>query len=83
MTKLSPAAQAVKDATLALYSEGYARDNAWRVERDSAVAVLRALADHQLTRQYPATGPLDHWDPDPRTRRELRNIADELEKHND
>jgi hypothetical protein len=39
---------------------------------------LRALADHQPQRRM-LDGPQDHWDPDDRTRRELRNIAAELE----
>ena len=41
-------------------------------------AALQALADHQ---QAPITlgQPIDHWNPDERTRQELRNIAAELE----
>lgn len=43
-----------------------------------AAWILRALADHQ---QAPITlgQPIDHWNPDDRTRRELRNLAGELE----
>jgi hypothetical protein len=46
--------------------------------RAGVAAVLRALADHRPQRRT-LDGPQDHWDPDERTRRELRNIAEELE----
>jgi len=41
-------------------------------------AALRVLANHQR-RGYVLDGPQDHWDPSDRTRRELRNIAAELD----
>ena len=41
-------------------------------------AALRALADHQ-PQWRTLDARLDHWDPNPRTRRELRNIAAELD----
>jgi hypothetical protein len=77
---LSPAARAVWDAfncdsATHLYGEEYEE---FRV---NLVAAFRALANHQ---PQPRTqdGPLDHWDPDDRTRRELHNIAAELEGRN-
>jgi hypothetical protein len=42
---LSPAAQAVKNAVLALYQEGQVRDSAWLLERPMVAAALRATAD--------------------------------------
>ena len=48
----SPAAQAVKDAVLALYQEGPARDYAWPLERAMVNAVLHAGADQVV----PANG---------------------------
>ena len=64
---LSPLAQAVLDA--------------YGHEVGGIAAVLRAMADHQ---QAPITlgQPIDHWNPDDRTRRELRNLAAELEAAN-
>jgi hypothetical protein len=68
---------------------GY-RDRSWVPDEDDdskyfrfshkagMAAALRALADHQPQRRT-LDGPQDHWDPDERTRRELRNIAEELE----
>jgi hypothetical protein len=51
-TKLSPAAQAVKNAVLALYQEGQVRDSAWLLERPMVAAALRAAAD-QITDSSP------------------------------
>ena len=70
-TPLSPAAQAVLDATKIRFYESPptgAQLAAW---------ILRALADHEPA---PITlgQPIDHWRPDERTRQELRNIAEEL-----
>lgn len=75
---LSPLAQAVLDA----YGHevgGIAAIISY--ERRGIAAVLRAMADHQ---QAPITDgqPIDHWNPDDRTRRELRNLAAELEAAN-
>lgn len=87
MSELSPAAQAVLDAVVnrshpLLAGMGAGRDQYARKLAPTAAAALRALADHQ-----PAPtrlgAPLDHWSPDARTRRELHNIADELECFND
>lgn len=75
---LSPLAQAV------LYAYGDEVGGIAAIisyERRGIAAVLRAMADHQ---QAPITlgQPIDHWNPDDRTRRELRNLAAELEAAN-
>lgn len=71
MADPSPAARAVLDAMRRSYDHEPTR-------RAIAAGILRALADHQ---QAPVTlgQPIDHWSPDEPTRRELRNLADELE----
>lgn len=68
---LSPAARGVLAAMTRSFDHEPTR-------RAIAVSILRFLADHE---RVPAVlgGPIDHWDPDPRTRRELRAIANELE----
>ena len=73
MTDLSPAAQAVDHAAFTL-ADLLNRDVS---EAEMIAAALCALADHQPQRRT-LDGPLDHWDPDQRPRRELRNIAAEL-----
>lgn len=67
MADLSPIAWQVYSAA------SFAKDHG----RSPIAAALRALADH---RQEPITDgqPIDHWNPDDRTRQELRNIAAEL-----
>jgi hypothetical protein len=46
MTDLSPAAQAVKDAVIALYSDQQQiRDWGWRLDAPTVAAALRAAAD--------------------------------------
>ena len=52
-TKLSPAAQAVKNAVLALYQEGQVRDSAWPLERPMVAAALRAAADQVVEELQP------------------------------
>jgi hypothetical protein len=74
MTDLSPAAQAVDHAAFTL-ADLLNRDVS---ESEMIAAALRALADHQRQFRLTLDAPLDHWDPDPRTRQELRNIAAEL-----
>jgi hypothetical protein len=70
MSELSPAAQEVLDATTVRWYDSQPSG------ATLASWILRALADHQ---HVTATdGPLDHWSPDERTRRELRNLATEL-----
>lgn len=68
---LSPAAEAVMAAMSRSYDHEPTR-------RAIAAAILRSLANHQ---QSPIVDgqPIDHWNPDDRTRRELRNLAEELE----
>jgi hypothetical protein len=63
---LTPAAQAVLDAA-----------NAATVKEGTAAA-LRALAEYR-TPHWDGTSPACHWHPTPQVRRELLNIADELE----
>lgn len=71
MAELSPAAQAVLDAMHRSYDHEPTR-------RAIAAEILHALADHQRP-AWDGNGPLCHWSPTPHTRRELRNIAAELE----
>jgi hypothetical protein len=73
MADLSAAAQAVDHAAFTL-ADLLNRDVS---ESEMIAAALRALADHQPQRRA-MEGPQDHWDPDQRTRQELRNIAAEL-----
>lgn len=74
MADRSPATQ----AAITAFDERYERTGPFELwEEVSLAAALRALADH---RSPPlGDGPLCHWNPDERTRQELRNIADELE----
>jgi hypothetical protein len=68
---LSPAAQAVLDAACkSLDHRGYISDQ--------VAAALRTLAEYR-TPHWDGTGPACHWHPTPQVRRELLNIADELE----
>ena len=69
---LSPAAQAVLDATKVRFYESQptgAQLAAW---------ILHALANHQPAPIQPGE-PIDHWFPDQRSRQELTNLARELE----
>lgn len=72
MDDLSPAARAVLDATKIKFYESQPSG------AELASWILHALADH---RHAPITDgqPIDHWNPDARTRQELRNLAAELE----
>jgi len=45
-----------------------------QTRRAIAADIIRALAEIGIV-----SGPLTEWNPDDRTRRELHNIADELE----
>ena len=74
MTDLSPAAQSALDA----YIDENCGEEPMPSELRALSAALRALADHQPQRRT-LDGPQDHWDPGQRTRRELRNIAAELD----
>ena len=75
MTALSPAATAVLRAfgTHPLRSDHLAED-LWL----ALAASIRALAEHRSP-EWRGTGPACHWSPTPYTRRELLNIAEELE----
>ena len=70
MTNLSPAAQAVLDAAINVAESPDAES--------IAAAALRALAEYR-TPHWDGTGPACHWHPTPQVRRELLNIATELE----
>ena len=78
MSELSPAAQAMFDTWI--YPARFPFNPKGTHAQRALAAALRALADHQ---QVPITNgrPIDHWSPDDRTRRELRNLAAELEGH--
>jgi hypothetical protein len=73
MTDLSPAAQAVKNAVIALYTDQQQiRDWGWRLDAPTAAAALRAAADQVV--------PIDRrpwWLCN--IRRDLLAIAAELE----
>lgn len=79
MTKLSPAAQAVRDAVLATYADNITKDdNLWALERASTVAALRTAAEQlgesrapgaEFETLYPRIIEVD----------DLLAIADELE----
>ena len=66
MTELSPVAQAVKDAVLALYSDEKVHEFGWQLDAPTVSAALRALADQ--------AGSAKHWHVN-----ELFAIAAELE----
>jgi hypothetical protein len=76
MTDISPAAQAVWHAA---WSNTEVRCGDIEGTRKLQIAAaLRALAHHQ----HPAwngTGPACHWTPTPHTRRELLNLANEID----
>jgi hypothetical protein len=78
MNDLSPAAAKAFNAAWA--ETGIILDDHEGTLRNQIAASLRALADHRRQLRCTLDGPLDHWDPDQRTRQELRNIADELER---
>jgi hypothetical protein len=82
---LSPSAQAVRDAVLALYQEGPVRDMAWQLEFRTVVATIRSLVEQTVPEE-----PYCHED-DPVIEYTLRNqrqlirinqlsIANELEQ---
>jgi hypothetical protein len=76
MADLSPITRAIVAAFNERYELCGPFDDNW--QELCLAAALRALAEHQ---QAPITlgQPIDHWNPDDRTRQELRNIAAELE----
>jgi len=70
-SSLSPAAQAIKDAVLALYSDERVHKIGWRLDAPTAAAALRAAVAH--TQQHRGLGV---WECDAD---ELLAIAAELE----
>ena len=78
MTNLSPAAQAVLDASRQYATQAWSDATHQRFNLGIAAA-LRALAEYR-TPHWDGTGPACHWHPTPQVRRELLNIADELER---
>jgi hypothetical protein len=56
MTELSPAAQAVKDAVLALYSDEKVRKFGWQLDVRTVAAALRAAADQVVPDEPAPTG---------------------------
>ena len=78
MTELSPAAQVAITAFDDRYELCGPLEDHWH--EVCLAATFRALADHQQAPIAPGQ-PIDHWSPDDRTRRELRNLAEELEGH--
>jgi hypothetical protein len=87
MTKLSPAAQAVKDAVLALYPDKATQDIGWPLDIPAIAAAIRAAADQVLPDfDEPDWGACDQMRCDidlytdhQRKRQQLLAIAAELE----
>ena len=87
MTELSPHAQAIKDAVLALYSDEKVHKFGWRFDVRTVAATLRAAADQVVPdQQEPASSPhmgsfISHvqWSQCQAIRIQLLAIADELE----
>jgi len=88
MTQLSPAAQAVKDAVLALYSDDKVHGFGWQLDAPTVAAALRALADQVvpvellLSARDDSIGDLykeGRYNSMERTRTEILAIAAELE----
>jgi hypothetical protein len=78
MTELSPTAQAVKDAVLALYADKNVHKFGWQLDAPTVAAALRAAADQ--------IAPIEHelindcwYEKFNSTRKELLAIAAELE----
>jgi hypothetical protein len=51
MTDLSPAAQAIKDAVLALYADEMVHKFGWQLDAPTVAAALRAAADQVVPEQ--------------------------------
>jgi hypothetical protein len=84
MTELSPQAQAVKDAVLALYSDEKVRKFGWQLDVRTVATALRAAADQVVPTEMdlpPIAPDLGHFRQHERrlTRQRLLAIADELE----
>jgi hypothetical protein len=81
MTNLSPAAQAVKDAVLALYSDEKVRKFGWQLDVRTVATALRAAADQMVVSlpQTPSEYDIAQYDGREEAIANLLNIADELE----
>jgi hypothetical protein len=76
---LSPAAQAVKDAVIALYSDQQQiRDWGWRLDAPTVAAALRAVAGQMFPINYVVIDNCQYEAPSPE-REQLLAIAAELE----
>jgi len=75
---LSPAAQAVKDAVIALYSDN-AREMAWSLDRDVAAVAIRAAADLMKAPDDLGLYGNSYWAGMSAAETKLRAIAAELE----
>jgi hypothetical protein len=78
---LSPAAQAVKDAVLALYADQNVHKFGWQLDAPTVAAALRALS-YQCLHETPK-GVHGHHARRYMLAGELQAIASELEKTND
>jgi hypothetical protein len=82
MPELSPHAQAVKDAVLALYSDEKVQKFGWQLDVRTVAATLRAAAD-QVLPEEPLYGGDQRWmferDARQACRKKLLAIAAELE----
>jgi hypothetical protein len=81
---LSPQAQAVKDAVLALYADEKVRKFGWQLDVRTVTAVLRAAADQVAPEVYFAYTGNGDWDHGMEARNDaireaILAIADELE----
>jgi hypothetical protein len=84
MTELSPQAQAVKDAVLALYSDEKVHKFGWQLDAPTVASALRAVADQVVPTEMdlpPIAPDLGHFRQHERrlTRQRLLAIATELE----
>jgi hypothetical protein len=87
MPELSPHAQAIKDAVLALYSDEKVQKFGWLLDVRTVAATLRAAADQVvLDQQEPTSSPhmgtfisYVKWSQCQTIRIQLLAIADELE----
>jgi hypothetical protein len=79
---LSPAAQAVKDAVIALYSDQQQiRDWGWRLDAPTVAAALRAVAGQMFPINYVVIDNCQYEAPSPE-REQILAIAAELEGNN-
>ncbi len=82
-TTLSPAAQAVKDAVIALYTDQQQiRDWGWRLDAPTVAAALRAAADQVVPLSYEdlwTDGRMLQYEKRDPVREKLLAIAAELE----